>query len=98
MRVGCSIRSAARSSATSRSHAPPTSCISRRRAPSSIARPRRSCRASPPEKEDFPMFAVIFEVQPKPDRWDEYLELAKLLKPELERIAGFVDNERFKSR
>jgi len=44
------------------------------------------------------MFAVIFEVQPKPDRWDEYLELAKLLKPELERIAGFVDNERFKSR
>ena len=44
------------------------------------------------------MFAVIFEVQPKPERWDEYLELAKLLKPELERIDGFIDNERFKSR
>jgi len=44
------------------------------------------------------MFAVIFEVQPKPERWDEYLDLAKLLKPELERIDGFIDNERFKSR
>jgi|SRR5579859_4785611 len=44
------------------------------------------------------MFAVIFEVQPKPDRWDEYLGLAKLLKPEIERIDGFIDNERFSSR
>jgi heme-degrading monooxygenase HmoA len=44
------------------------------------------------------MFAVIFEVQPKPDRWDQYLELAKLLRPELERIDGFIDNERFRSR
>src|SRR6478609_11287640 len=44
------------------------------------------------------MFAVIFEVQPKSDRWDQYLDLAKRLRPELERIAGFIDNERFKSR
>ena len=44
------------------------------------------------------MFAVIFEVQPKRDRWDQYLELAKLLRPELERIDGFIDNERFRSR
>jgi heme-degrading monooxygenase HmoA len=44
------------------------------------------------------MFAVIFEVQPKPDRWDQYLELAKLLRLELERIDGFIDNERFRSR
>lgn len=44
------------------------------------------------------MFAVIFEVQPKPDRWDEYLALARMLKPELERIAGFIDNDRFASR
>jgi heme-degrading monooxygenase HmoA len=43
------------------------------------------------------MFAVIFEVQPKPDHWDQYLELAKLLRPELERIDGFIDNERFRS-
>src|SRR5690242_11337063 len=44
------------------------------------------------------MFAVIFEVQPKWDRWDQYLELAKLLRPELEQIKGFIDNERFKSQ
>ncbi|MFN8633749.1 MAG: antibiotic biosynthesis monooxygenase [Chloroflexota bacterium] len=43
------------------------------------------------------MFVVIFEVQPKPERWDDYLDTAKLLRPELERIDGFVDNERFKS-
>jgi heme-degrading monooxygenase HmoA len=44
------------------------------------------------------MFAVIFEVQPKKERWDDYLELAKLLKPRLEAIDGFIDNERFKSK
>jgi heme-degrading monooxygenase HmoA len=44
------------------------------------------------------MFAVIFEVQPKADRWDEYLGLAKLLRPEIEQIDGFIDNERFKSQ
>jgi heme-degrading monooxygenase HmoA len=44
------------------------------------------------------MFAVIFEVLPKQERWDEYLELARLLKPELERIEGFIDNERFVSQ
>jgi len=44
------------------------------------------------------MFAVIFEVQPKPERWDEYLGIAKTLKPSLEKIDGFLDNERFNSR
>ena len=44
------------------------------------------------------MFAVIFEVQPKSDRWDQYLDLAKMLRPELERIKGFIDNERFRSQ
>jgi heme-degrading monooxygenase HmoA len=44
------------------------------------------------------MFAVIFEVQPKKERWDEYLELAKKLKPKLEAIEGFIDNERFESK
>jgi heme-degrading monooxygenase HmoA len=43
------------------------------------------------------MFAVIFEVQPKPERFDEYLALAKQLKSKLEAIDGFIDNERFKS-
>jgi heme-degrading monooxygenase HmoA len=44
------------------------------------------------------MFAVIFEVQPKSDRWDQYLDLARQLRPELEQIAGFIDNERYRSR
>ena len=44
------------------------------------------------------MFAVIFAVLPKDGRKDDYLELAKHLKPILESIDGFVDNERFESR
>lgn len=44
------------------------------------------------------MFAVIFEVQPKKERWDDYLALAKTLKPELDKIDGFIDNERFGSK
>ena len=44
------------------------------------------------------MFVVIFEVQPKPEAWDAYLAHAGALKPELERIEGFLDNERFASR
>jgi heme-degrading monooxygenase HmoA len=44
------------------------------------------------------MFVVIFEVQPKKERWDDYLALAKQLKPKLEAIDGFIDNERFRSR
>src|SRR5579864_3726115 len=44
------------------------------------------------------MFAVMFEVQPKKDRWNDYLELAKQLKPKLEAIDGFIDNERFGSK
>src|SRR6266851_8542035 len=49
-------------------------------------------------QEGGPMFAVIFEVQPRRERWDDYLNLAKLLKPELEKIEGFIDNERFASK
>src|SRR5580698_9179154 len=44
------------------------------------------------------MFAVIFEVKPKSERKDDYLNLAKTLKPELEKIDGFIDNERFGSK
>jgi heme-degrading monooxygenase HmoA len=43
------------------------------------------------------VFAVIFEVYPKPDKWDDYLALAKILRPELEKIDGFVDNIRYRS-
>lgn len=44
------------------------------------------------------MFLAMFEVHPKVERFDEYLSLAKRLKPTLERIDGFVDNERFRSK
>jgi heme-degrading monooxygenase HmoA len=43
------------------------------------------------------MFAVLFEVHPRPDQRDAYLGNAKLLRPELEKIDGFVDNIRYRS-
>ncbi|MHB8268724.1 antibiotic biosynthesis monooxygenase family protein [Bradyrhizobium sp.] len=43
------------------------------------------------------MFSVIFEVHPKPEQWDAYLGLGKMLKPELEKIEGFIDNIRYRS-
>jgi heme-degrading monooxygenase HmoA len=43
------------------------------------------------------MFAVIFEVAPKPERWDDYLREAGMLRPRLERIDGFIANERYAS-
>jgi heme-degrading monooxygenase HmoA len=50
------------------------------------------------DEDDVPMFSVIFEVCPKEARFDDYLALAKRLKPVLEQVDGFVDNERFESR
>src|SRR5919108_180550 len=43
------------------------------------------------------MFAVLFEVHPKSDQWDAYLGYAKMLRPELEQVEGFVDNVRYRS-
>lgn len=43
------------------------------------------------------MFVVLFEVEPRAERWEDYLATAGLLRPELERVDGFVDNERFRS-
>ena len=43
------------------------------------------------------MFSVLFEVHPSADQWDAYLGYAKLLRPELERVKGFVDNIRYRS-
>ena len=43
------------------------------------------------------MFSVIFEVHPKSEEWDAYLGYAKLLRPELERVEGFIDNFRYRS-
>lgn len=44
------------------------------------------------------MFAVLFEVEPRAERWDDYLRYAGELRPELQRIDGFLDNRRFRSR
>ena len=43
------------------------------------------------------MIAVIFEVFPKEGKWDEYLDLAALLRSELNKIEGFISIERFQS-
>lgn len=42
-------------------------------------------------------WAVVFEARPDPLRMDEYLGIAASLRPELERIPGFLENERFRS-
>ena len=44
------------------------------------------------------MFSVIFEVFPAEGKKDDYLDKAKFLKPIIETIDGFIDNERFESR
>ena len=40
------------------------------------------------------MFSVLFEAFPKSDQWDN-LGNAKMLRPKLEKIDGFVDNTRY---
>ena len=43
------------------------------------------------------MIAVIFEVWPKPERKQEYLDIAASLRPVLQTIDGFISIERFES-
>jgi heme-degrading monooxygenase HmoA len=43
------------------------------------------------------MIAVIFEVWPKPEYKQEYLDIAAELRPILDTIDGFVSIERFES-
>ena len=43
------------------------------------------------------MIAVIFEVWPKPELRQTYLDIAASLRPQLEQIDGFVSIERFES-
>jgi heme-degrading monooxygenase HmoA len=43
------------------------------------------------------MIAVIFEVEPHPEHKQRYLEIAAKLRPELEKIDGFISVERFQS-
>ena len=43
------------------------------------------------------MIAVIFEVWPRPEHRQEYLDLAAALRPLLDQIDGFISIERFES-
>jgi len=43
------------------------------------------------------MMAVIFEVWPRPERRQEYLDIAAALRRDLEVIDGFISVERFES-
>jgi heme-degrading monooxygenase HmoA len=43
------------------------------------------------------MIAVIFEVWPAKGKLDEYLDMAANLRPELNKIDGFISIERFQS-
>lgn len=40
------------------------------------------------------MFSAMLEVKPIPDQFDAYLGVAKMLRPELEKVEGFIDNDR----
>ena len=44
------------------------------------------------------MFAVLFEVAPKADRYNDYLAIAARLRPELLASPGFRENTRYASR
>jgi heme-degrading monooxygenase HmoA len=43
------------------------------------------------------MYAVIFEVEPEAGREQDYLDIAARLRPDLEKIDGFLSIERFRS-
>ncbi|WP_342738641.1 antibiotic biosynthesis monooxygenase [Bradyrhizobium sp. B117] len=43
------------------------------------------------------MFSVIFETLPNREKWDDYLDKVRVLRPGLEQIDGFVENTRYKS-
>jgi len=43
------------------------------------------------------MIAVIFEAIPAEGKWDAYLDIAGKLRPELDKVEGFISIERFQS-
>jgi len=43
------------------------------------------------------MFSAMLEVNPLAEQFDLYLSMAKMLRPELEQIVGFIDNSRYAS-
>jgi heme-degrading monooxygenase HmoA len=46
---------------------------------------------------DILMFSVIFEVRPHAKEWESYLGFAQLLRPDLFKVDGFIDNIRYRS-
>src|SRR5258708_4978180 len=88
-------------SASSPSRGRPIWPTSRRGAASSIATSASS--SSPPIRPDGTQsevslkHVVIFEVEPKAGRKQDYLDIAATLRPELEKIDGFISVERFAS-
>ena len=43
------------------------------------------------------MIAVLFEARPREGQWETYLSIAAALRPELQKIDGFISIERFQS-
>lgn len=43
------------------------------------------------------MFSAMLEVHPIPEQVEAYLGMAKMLRPELDKIDGFIDNNRYAS-
>jgi heme-degrading monooxygenase HmoA len=43
------------------------------------------------------MFSAMLEVNPFPEQYDAYLGMAKMLRSEIEKIDGFIDNARYAS-
>jgi heme-degrading monooxygenase HmoA len=43
------------------------------------------------------MITVIFEAFPAKGQWENYLDIAATLRPELNKIGGFISIERFQS-
>ena len=58
---------------------------------------RKVTERSSTRQQEKHMIAVIFEVWPKPEYKQEYLDLAAELRPILETIDGFISVERFES-
>jgi heme-degrading monooxygenase HmoA len=52
---------------------------------------------SPTNTKEVRMFTAMLEVHPIPEPFDAYLGMAKMLRPELEKIDGFIDNNRYAS-
>lgn len=57
-----------------------------------------SSTSTPEASEKRSLFAVVFEVKPDAARGDDYLRIAKGLRPVLTAMPGFLENERFRSR